>query len=85
LTAEEVRFTTKGDTLYAFVMGWPDKQAVIKPLATNSSLTPQKVKNVELLGYNDKLKWTQDDKGLTVQMPDRKPCDYAVAFRILFA
>jgi alpha-L-fucosidase len=51
----------------------------------NSSLTPQKVKNVELLGYNDKLKWTQDDKGLTVQMPDRKPCDYAVAFRILFA
>ena len=23
LTAEDVRFTTKGNTLYAFVMGWP--------------------------------------------------------------
>jgi len=27
LTAEDVRFTTKGKTLYAFLMGWPAKQA----------------------------------------------------------
>ena len=30
LTAEEIRFTTKGDTLYAFVMGWPEKESLIK-------------------------------------------------------
>jgi len=82
LTAEEVRFTTKGDTLYAFVMGWPGKQAVIKPLATTSSLTPQKVQNVELLGYKDKVNWTQDEKGLTVLLPEQKPCDYAIALKI---
>ena len=28
-TAEDIRFTTKGDTLYAFVMAWPGEQAVI--------------------------------------------------------
>ena len=28
LTAEDVRFTAKGNTLYAFVMGWPEKEAV---------------------------------------------------------
>jgi len=46
-------------------------------------LSPPKVNNVELLGYNDKLQWTQDDKGLTVQMPEQKPCDYAIALKIV--
>ncbi len=75
LTADEVRFTTKGSTLYAFVMGWPEKQAQIKPVV-------QKVKNVVLLGFRGRLKWTQDEKGLTVQMPDQKPCDHAIALKI---
>ncbi|MGC9971611.1 MAG: alpha-L-fucosidase [Bryobacteraceae bacterium] len=82
LTAEEVRFTTKGNTLYAFVMGWPEKQAVIKPLATTSSVARTKVKNVELLGFKGKVKWTQDEKGLTVQMPEQKPSDHAIALKI---
>jgi alpha-L-fucosidase len=83
LTAQELRFTTKGDTLYAFVMGWPGKQAVIKPLSTTSSLSPQKVKNVELLGYQGKVNWTQDENGLTVLLPEQKPCDYAIALKIV--
>jgi alpha-L-fucosidase len=82
LTAEEVRFTTKGNTLYAFVMGWPEKQAVIKPLATTSSVAQVKVRNVELLGFKGKLKWTQDEKGLAVQLPEQKPCDHAIALKI---
>ncbi len=81
-TAEEVRFTTKGNTLYAFVMGWPEKQAVIKPLATTSSVAQVKVRNVELLGFKGKLKWTQDEKGLAVQLPEQKPCDHAIALKI---
>jgi len=84
-TAEEVRFTTKRSVLYAFVMGWPDKQAVIKPLATNSGAAQVKVRNVELLGFKGKLKWAQDEKGLTVQMPEQRPCDYAVTLKIMTA
>jgi alpha-L-fucosidase len=84
-TAEEMRFTTKGKTIYAFVMGWPEKQAVVKPLATNSSVEKVKVKNVELLGFKGKVKWTQDENGLTVQMPEQKPCDYAIALKIIGA
>ena len=82
-TAEEVRFTTKGDTLYAFVMGWPEKQAFIKPLATTSTFSPPKIQNVELLGYKDKLEWSQDEQGLTVEVPKQKPCDYAITFKIV--
>jgi alpha-L-fucosidase len=77
-TAEEVRFTTKGSALYAFAMGWPDKQAVIKPL----TVAQFKAKNVELLGFKGKLKWTQDEKGLTVQMPEQKPSDHAIALKV---
>ena len=29
-----------------------------------------------------KVKWTQDEKGLTVQLPEQKPCDHAIAFKI---
>ncbi len=32
-TAQDVRFTAKGKTVYAFVMGWPEKEAVINSLA----------------------------------------------------
>jgi alpha-L-fucosidase len=81
-TVEEVRFTAKGNTLYAFLMGWPEKQAVIKPLATTSTVARTKVRNVEMLGFKGKLKWAQDEKGLTVQMPEQKPCEHAIALKI---
>jgi alpha-L-fucosidase len=80
LTAEEVRFTTTGNALYAFVMGWPEKETVIKPLGTNNA--GMKVVNVALLGFKGKLRWTQEAEGLKVQMPPAKPCDYAIALKI---
>jgi alpha-L-fucosidase len=80
LTAEEMRFTTKRDTLYAFVMGWPEKETLIKPLGTASA--GMKVAHVALLGFNGKLQWTQEAAGLRVQMPPAKPCDHAIALKI---
>jgi alpha-L-fucosidase len=85
LTAEEVRFTTKGSTLYAFLMGWPEKPAVIKSLSTKSAVATFKVRNVELLGFKGKVKWTQDDQGLTVQLPTEKPADHAVCLKVFGA
>ncbi len=82
-TAEDVRFTKKGETLYAFVMGWPEKQAVIAALASNSKQAPGKIENVELVGHSGKLKWTRDDAGLKIELPEQKPCEHALAFRIL--
>jgi alpha-L-fucosidase len=81
-TAAEVRFTTKGDTLYAFFMGWPQKEIVIAPLATINPNVVGKIENVELLGYPGKLQWNHDEKGLTVQLPMPKPCEYGYALKI---
>ena len=81
-TAEEVRFTIKGATLYAFFMGWPEKEIVIAPLATGSPNVVGKIENVELLGYPGKLEWKHDEKGLTAQLPAQKPCDFGCALKI---
>jgi alpha-L-fucosidase len=83
LTAEEVRFTTRGKVLYAFVMGWPEKETVIKPLGANNA--GMKVANVALLGFKGKLQWTQEAEGLKVQMPSARPCDYAITLKIASA
>jgi alpha-L-fucosidase len=81
-TAEEVRFTTKGGTLYAFFMGWPEREIVIAPLASGSPNVIGKIENVELLGHPCKLEWKHDGHGLTAQLPFRKPCEYGYALRI---
>jgi alpha-L-fucosidase len=82
LTAEDVRFTTKKDALYAFVMGWPQKATVVQALGTASPQAPGKIVNVELLGHPGRLTWTQEATGLRVQLPAEKPSDYAATLKV---
>ena len=83
-TAADIRFTTKGDTLYAFLMGWPgETPTVIKALAPNSpQLQGQKIAKVTLLGHRGSLDWKQDENGLTVKVPPQPPCEHAFALKI---
>lgn len=76
LTADEIRFTSKGSHVYAFVMGWPTGETLIK------SLNPAKVHGVELLGHRGRVRWTQNEAGLKITMPPEKPCDHAVTLKI---
>jgi len=41
-----------------------------------------KIREVRMLGYDKPLKWTQDNSGLTVQLPDKPPCNYAFVIKI---
>lgn len=83
-TSEDIRFTTKGGALYAFLLGVPgEPRAVIKSLATNSPQTSgRKVTDVSLLGYREKLEWSQDEQGLIVKLPEKAPSQYAIGLRI---
>jgi alpha-L-fucosidase len=83
-TSEDMRFTMKGDSLYAFVMVWPEtRSTVIKSLATGSPhIDGRKVADVSLLGYGGKLEWTQDENGLTVKLPPTPPSYSAVTLKI---
>ena len=83
-TAEDLRFTMRGDTLYAFLMVWPESlSTVVKSLATHSPhLGGRKVAHVSLLGHAGKLAWTQDEQGLSVKLPTTPPCASAVTLKI---
>ena len=82
LTAGDVRFTTKGGTLYAFVMGWPGHEAVVPALALGGALGVGKIRNVELLGHKGKIKFTQDAGALKVELPTEKPSDHAITLKV---
>jgi alpha-L-fucosidase len=80
--ASDIRFTTRGDALYAFVMGQPQFRTVVRSLATDTALQVGRITSVELVGREGKLTWTQDRSGLTISVPPDLPSKHAVAFRI---
>jgi alpha-L-fucosidase len=82
-TAEDFRFTAKGDTLYAFMMGWPESgKATIKSLAQGGENFPKEIARVELLGTGGPLTFTRDASGLVVNLPQKRPNDYAYALKV---
>ena len=82
LTADDVRYTTKGGTLYAFVMGQPKREAVIPTLALGGKNHVGKIRSADLLGHRGKLKFTQDEQSLRVTLPPDNPSEYAICFKI---
>jgi alpha-L-fucosidase len=84
-TAEDVRFTTKGSTIYAFVQGWPQKEASVEALGLASPQAPGKILNVEMLGYKGKLDWKQEDAALKVTMPAEKISDIGITLKVATA
>ena len=83
LTAEDVRFTTKGRALYAFFMGWPaGRRLVVAPLAVGSPKVRGRIRQVRLLGFPGKIDWRHDASGLVAQLPAERPSDYACVLKI---
>ncbi len=87
LGPQDIRFTrNKANTvLYAIVLGWPGKEAVIRALGTSSPQSPAKVAHVALLGYSDKVRFRQEAAALHVQMPEQKLSDYPIALKVTLA
>ena len=74
-----VRFTVKGDDLYAIVVGaWPTGPVTVASLGTAAG----HVAGVTLLGADGPLKFTQDTAGLTVTFPPTPPCKFAYALKV---
>jgi alpha-L-fucosidase len=82
-SAKDIRFTTKGKTLYAIALGWPDDgKMVIKSLAKTADPKQNKIQKIELLGSKDKLKFEQTADGLVVELPGDKLSDLTCSLRI---
>jgi len=79
-TAQDIRFTTKGNALYATCLGWPGAQITI---ATLKDLYPAEIDSVTLLGSGQPLKWRLDEAGLPIETPAEQPCEHAYVFKIV--
>jgi alpha-L-fucosidase len=80
--ASEIRFTQKGKVLYATALAWPENhEIVITSLAAGSSLYPQKVRRVELLGHG-KVRFVRTAKGLVVTLPAQNTNTIAPVLKI---
>ena len=80
----DIRFTTKGESLYAFCMNKPTADIKIKSLGKNSKVNQQNIASVKLLGSKEKLSWKQENDGLVISKPTQLP-EWAVAtFKIEF-
>jgi alpha-L-fucosidase len=80
----EVRFTTKGSTLYAFTLGWPDDRKItIRSLAKPEGAAFNQIRRISLLGYKGNLDWKQTADGLLVTLPEQKVSEYTAALKIV--
>jgi alpha-L-fucosidase len=82
-TAEDFRFTTKSNGIYAIGLAWPTSgEAVIRSLA--KTVGSELVQSVVLVGSNAKLRFEQSADGLHVQLPAESSAKYAYALRVTF-
>ena len=68
-STQDIRFTTKGDTLYAMGLERPKDGAVlIKTFYAGSPHLDRAIERIELLG-GGAVQWKQTDKGLAITLP----------------
>lgn len=67
-TAQDMRFTTKDNDLYAIILNWSDNGTLIKSL-NKESIADAKIVGINLLGSDEKIDWKQTDEGLKISFP----------------
>ena len=86
-TAQDVRFTTKGDAIYAIFLDWPaDGKITVESFAAGDARGPahlsKEITGVALLGSDEKLVWSRDAAGLHVALPDTRPGNDAYSLKV---
>lgn len=80
--ANRIRYTVKGDALYAIILGkWPGTSVILPSLAEGKA-PAGKITSITMLGAKQPLTFTQDGTGLKVNLPATPPGDYAYTLKI---
>jgi alpha-L-fucosidase len=79
-TPKDIRFTTKGDTLYCLVMAIPEDRKIQIASLTGKNFS---MNYIELVGTSKKLKYIQNSEGIIVELPKTLPSGFALAIRIV--
>jgi len=79
---DEVRFTTKGDVLYVFVLNPSEGEIELSSLGLKSKNKTNKIKNIKMIGSNEKIKFKQTKAKLMISVPAERPNKYATVFEV---
>jgi alpha-L-fucosidase len=80
----DIRYTTKGNAIYAIVLGSPSEQKNILLKSFNQDSLGEKIdiRNVAVVGSPDKIQWELLKGGLSIKTPARLSEAMAVVFKI---
>lgn len=82
-TPQDIRFTTKGQVLYAIELRPPAEQTVvIKSLAIGSHWMTRDISSVTMLGSKAKIKWRRTHEGLVIELPQFIASKTPLVFKI---
>jgi alpha-L-fucosidase len=85
-TAEDFRFTRKGNNLYVISLACPqDGTAAVRSLGLGGEAKGLQIQGVDLLGSAEKAAWLQTTDALNVKLPQGAACNYGFALRVRFA
>ena len=78
----EVRFTTKGNVLYIFVLNPTEGAIELPSLGLNSSQKPKKISSVSMLGSKEKIGYKQDHDKLRLDVPQNRSNKFTTVFEV---
>ena len=82
-TAQDIRFTTRGDALHAIGLGWPQDGVMrVRSLAQDSAFAPGSIDRVEVVGATDSLPFQRTRLGLEVRVPEGLAGSPAIALKV---
>jgi alpha-L-fucosidase len=83
MTAADIRYTTKGSTLYAIALDWPRGDWRMPALGSESPhLAGKKITKVEMVGVPDEIEWYFEPEALVILPPATRASEHAYVFRI---
>lgn len=82
-TAEDIRFTKKGNFLYAIILDIPDNLSItVRSLNQNNGISTDMIESVNLLGSDEEISWESAEPGISFTMTDRPDLHHAMVLRI---
>jgi alpha-L-fucosidase len=81
---EDIRFTIKGNTVYAIQLGWPGakSETLLESFSKKHRLDSLRIRGVRMLGSEEKIAWSLLEDGLVVTTPLSPPHEMAVVYKI---
>lgn len=81
---KDIRYTRKGKTVYAIVLGWPGEntEVAFTIFGREGKAGNIGIRSVSMLGTKEKIKWTQTEAGMILTTPSKKVDNKAIVFKL---